>query len=269
MPTPPIITLLTDFGTSDAYVGIMKGVALGICPSARLVDLTHAVPPQAIQVGALLLRSAVEFFPNGAIHLAVVDPGVGTARAPVLVVTERGFLVGPDNGLLAPAASMLGVRAVYQLTRAEYFRRPVSDTFHGRDIFAPVAAHLAAGTAPESFGPLLLALQPLDLPEPRVEADAVHGEVVYVDRYGNLITNIDASALTSFNHRSLSVRIAGMTLSPIASTYAAVVPGAPVALIGSWRTLEVGVRDGNAAQQLGAAIGAAVSVVAAGRAQDE
>jgi len=262
MHTAPIITLLTDFGTSDAYVGIMKGVALGICPAARLIDLTHEVPPQAIQLGALLLRSAVEFFPNGTVHLAIVDPGVGTARAPVLVVTERALLVGPDNGLLAPAAALLGVRAVYRLTREEYFRRPVSDTFHGRDVFAPVAAHLAAGTGPESFGPLLPSLHALELSEPRVESDAVHGEVVYVDRYGNLISNIPAAALTTFNHRSLSVRIAGMTLSPIASTYAAVVPGAPVALIGSWRTLEVGVRDGNAASHLGAGIGAAVSVEA-------
>src|SRR5215470_9716131 len=117
MQASGIITLLTDFGSRDAYVGIMKGVALGICPTARLVDLTHEVPPQAIQLGALLLRSAVEFFPNGTVHLAVVDPGVGTTRAPVLVVTDRGFFVGPDNGLLAPSAQLLGARAVYRLER--------------------------------------------------------------------------------------------------------------------------------------------------------
>lgn len=256
-----IITLLTDFGTHDTYVGIMKGVALGICPAARVVDLTHDVPPQAVRVGALLLRSAVDYFPDGTVHLAVVDPGVGAAREPVLVVTERAVLVGPDNGLLAPAAAALGARAVHRLARDEFFRRPVSQTFHGRDVFAPVAAHLAAGTPPDAFGPELPELQPLDLPEPRVEAGAVHGEVVYVDRFGNLITNIPAAALASFRAQSLSVRIADMALSPLAPTYAALAPGAPVALIGSWRTLEVAVRDGSAADQLRAGIGACVTVV--------
>ena len=256
-----IITLLTDFGTRDAYVGIMKGVALGICPAARLVDLTHDVPPQAVQLGALLLRSAVEYFPAGTVHLAVVDPGVGGSRAPVLVETERGVLVGPDNGLLAPAAAALRIRAVRRLARDEFFRDPVSDTFHGRDVFAPVAAHLAAGTPPEAFGPELAELAPLDLPEPRLADGAVHGEVVYVDRFGNLITNIPAASLTAFPARSLSVRIAGMTLSPLAPAYAAVAPGEPVALVGSWRTLEVAVRDGNAAAQLQAGIATRVTVV--------
>jgi hypothetical protein len=256
-----IITLLTDFGTRDAYVGIMKGVALGICPAAQLVDLTHDVPPQAVRVGALLLRHAVDFFPGGTVHLAVVDPGVGSARQPVLVVGERAFLVGPDNGLLAPAAAALGVRAVHQLVRDEFFRRPVSQTFHGRDVFAPVAAHLAAGTPPHAFGPELPELQALDLPEPRVEAGAVHGEVVYVDRFGNLVTNIPAAALASFHPQRLSVRIGDVTLSPLAPTYAAVAPGAPAALVGSWRTLEVAVRDGNAADQLRAGITTRVTVV--------
>lgn len=256
-----IITLLTDFGTRDAYVGIMKGVALGICPAARLVDLTHEVPPQAVRLGALVLRNAVEFFADGSVHVAVVDPGVGSARAPLLVVTDRAYLVGPDNGLLAPAAAALGLRAVRRLANEEFFRHPVSDTFHGRDVFAPVAAHLAAGRPPDAFGPELPGLQPLDLPAPRSEANAVHGEVLYVDRFGNLITNIPAAALGSFHAPGVSVRIAGMTLSPLAPTYAAVAPGALVALVGSWRTLEVAVRDGNAAEQLKAGIATPVTVV--------
>src|SRR5712691_5770640 len=147
-----IITLTTDFGTRDAYVGVMKGVVLGICPAARLIDLSHEVPPQAVRLGALLLRSAVEYFPSGTVHLAVVDPGVGGARQPVLAVTERALLVGPDNGLLAPAAALLGVRAVHRLEREAFFRQPVSQTFHGRDVFAPVAAHLAGGATPDAFG---------------------------------------------------------------------------------------------------------------------
>jgi S-adenosyl-L-methionine hydrolase (adenosine-forming) len=256
-----IITLLTDFGTRDAYVGIMKGVALGICPAARLIDLTHDVPPQAVGLGALVLRNAVEYFADGTVHVAVIDPGVGSARAPVLVVTDRALLVGPDNGLLAPAAAALGLRAVRRLAREQFFRHPVSDTFHGRDVFAPVAAHLAAGTPPDAFGPELPGLQPLDLAAPRIEANAVRGEVVYVDRFGNLITNIPAAALASFHPPGVSVRIARMTLSPLASTYAAVAPGAVVALIGSWRMLEVAVRDGNAAEQLSAGIATPVTVV--------
>jgi S-adenosylmethionine hydrolase len=256
-----IITVLTDFGTRDAYVGIMKGVVLGICPAAQLVDLTHAVPPQAVRIGALLLRSAVDFFPDGTVHLAVVDPGVGAARDPVLVVTARAMLVGPDNGLLAPSAAALGVRTVHRLERAELFRQPVSQTFHGRDIFAPVAARLAAGTPPEAFGPERSALQPLDLPAPRSEAGAVHGEVIHVDHFGNLITNIPADALASFRAQSLSVRIAEMTRLPLVPTYAAVAPGAPLALIGSWGMLEVAVRDGNAAEQLRAGTATRVSVV--------
>lgn len=255
-----VITLLTDFGTRDAYVGIMKGVALGICPTARLVDLTHEVPPQAVPVGALLLRSAVESFPDGTVHLAVVDPGVGSARDAVAVITARACLVGPDNGLLAPAAAALGPYTVRRLTCEELFRRPVSQTFHGRDIFAPIAAHLAAGMPPQRLGPQVPALQPLALPEPRVESNAVHGEVIYVDHFGNLITNIGAAALRAFRPQNLSVRIAETMISPLASSYAAVPAGMALALIGSWGTLEVAVRDGRAADALHAGVAARVTV---------
>jgi S-adenosylmethionine hydrolase len=268
-PQPPrrrprpngIVTLLTDFGTSDAYVGIMKGVVLGIHPRAQLVDITHAVPPQAVRLGALLLRSAVDYFPDGTVHLAVVDPGVGSARDPVVVVTARAVLVGPDNGLLTPSAAALGVRAVHRLEREKFFRRPVSHTFHGRDIFAPVAASLAAGTPPASFGSQRPALQPLDLPEPRIADGTVQGEVVYVDRFGNLITNIGATTVHAFRPQRLSVRIADTMISPLASSYAAAAPGAPLALIGSWGMLEVAVRDGNAAEQLRAGIATRVTVL--------
>ena len=256
-----IITLLSDFGTRDAYVGIMKGVILGISPAVRLVDLTHDVPPQAIRLGALVLRSAIEYFPEGAIHLAVVDPGVGSTRQAVVVITPRALLVGPDNGLLAPAARALGAVSVHRLERKDLFRHPVSCTFHGRDVFAPVAAHLAAGTPPESVGPPVPSLQPLDLPEPRAETGAVHGEVVYVDHFGNLVTNISAAAIASFRGSGVSVRIAGMRVSPLAPTYAAVSSGAAVGVIGSWGVLEVAVRDGNAAARFGAGVATPISVV--------
>src|SRR5215470_7388033 len=178
MQASGIITLLSDFGSRDAYVGIMKGVMLGICPAARLVDLTHEVPAQAVQLGALGLRSAVAYFPVGTVHLAVVDPGVGSVRHPVAVIGERAILVGPDNGLLAPAAATLGAYSVRRLTCSELFLQPVSATFHGRDVFAPVAAHLAAGTPPHALGPELPALQPLSLPAPRVDTSTIHGEVI-------------------------------------------------------------------------------------------
>jgi len=255
-----IITLLTDFGSRDAYVGIVKGVMLGICPAARLVDLTHEVPAQAVRLGALLLRSAVGYFPDGTIHLAVVDPGVGSARDPIVVTTPRACLVGPDNGVLAPAAAALGTPIVHRLTNETLRRLPVSHTFHGRDIFAPAAAHLAAGTPPDAFGPRLSALQPLALPEPRVEPTAVHGEVIYVDHFGNLVTNIGTDALGAFRPQSLSVRIAGTMISALVSSYAAAAPGAPLALIGSWGTLELAVRDGNAATALRAGIATPVTV---------
>jgi S-adenosylmethionine hydrolase len=228
----PIITLLTDFGQRDAYAGIMRGVLLGICPTAPLVDLTHAVPPQAVRLGALVLRSAVPYFPDGTIHLAVVDPGVGSARAPVAVRLENRTL----------------------------FREPVSDTFHGRDLFAPVAAHLAAGVPFETVGTELAALQPLDLPTASEQDGTVDGEIVHVDHFGNLITNVPRSALSAFRPSALSVRIGAMTIAPLVRTYAAVSPGEPAALIGSWGTLEIAVRDGSAAARFGVGVGTPVCV---------
>jgi S-adenosylmethionine hydrolase len=255
-----LVTLLTDFGTADAYVGIMKGVALGVRRDLTLIDLTHAVPPQAVSVGALLLRSAVPYFPPGSVHCAVVDPGVGTARAGIAVVTDAAVLVGPDNGLLSPAAAALGgARAVYGLENAALFRQPVSATFHGRDVFAPVAAHLAAGLEPAALGPRRGAPASLVLPEPTLSADALRGEVIHVDRFGNLLTNIGAEALAAFRAPTVSVTVAGMSVA-LAATYAAVAPGALLALVSSWGTLEVALRDGSAAARLGVGRGAPVVV---------
>ncbi|MDX2165972.1 MAG: SAM-dependent chlorinase/fluorinase [Deltaproteobacteria bacterium] len=259
---PAVVTLLTDFGSADAYVGIMKGVALGVRRDLTLVDLTHDIPPQAVAVGALLLRSAVPFFPAGTVHCAVVDPGVGSARAGVAVVTDAAVLIGPDNGLLAPAAAALGgARAIVELQHTALFRHPVSATFHGRDVFAPVAAHVAGGLDPLTLGPHRDGLVPLDLPAPRLAADAVQGEVIHVDRFGNLLTNIDAAALAAFRDHRLSVTVGAM--SPVAglvATYADAAPGGLCALLSSWGTLEIARRDGSAAAALGAGRGAAVTV---------
>src|SRR5262249_29043234 len=165
LPRPPIVSLLTDFGTRDAFVGTMKGVILRINPAVTLVDLSHDVPPQDVVAGALVLRSAAAFFPPGTIHVAVVDPGVGSARRALLVETRDAFFVGPDNGLLSLAAPAEAVVRIIQLTNAEYFLEHPSHTFHGRDIFAPTAAHVSLCQAPERFGPAVPTMARLTLPE--------------------------------------------------------------------------------------------------------
>jgi S-adenosylmethionine hydrolase len=256
-----VITLLSDFGVRDAYVGILKGVLLTIAPTARLVDLTHEIPPQAVEVGALLLRSAVPYFPAGTVHLAVVDPGVGTPRVPVAVRTRQAVLVGPDNGLLAPAAAALGgATAVHAIENPALLRQPVSRTFHGRDVFAPAAAHLAAGAAIESLGSARNDLLALPLPEATAAPDGVRGVVVHVDRFGNLLTNLERAALRAFRHLPLSVRVAQMATVPLRHAYGDVAPGELLALWSSWDTIEIAVRDGSAAARLGVGRGAPVTV---------
>lgn len=256
-----LITLLTDFGAADAYVGIMKGVMLGVNPDARLVDLSHAVPPQQIQVAALVLRSAVPFFPRGTIHLVVVDPGVGSSRRPILIETADAILVGPDNGVLCPAAARIGRHTTRLIANEEFFRHPISQTFHGRDIFAPVAAQLSRGVAPEAFGPRLTSIVELDLPEARGSGATISGEVVYVDHFGNLVTNIGLDAVPRFPAQAVSVSIHGTPIAGPATAYAAVPEGSPLTVVGSWGTLEIAVRNGSAAQMFAAGPGTPVTAV--------
>lgn len=258
----PIITLLTDFGLEDAYVGLMKGVILEIDPAARIVDLTHCVPPQDITRAALILRSAVEYFPPGTIHVAVVDPGVGSSRRPLLVHTPRAAFVGPDNGVLVPAARQTGELRAYVLDQPSRFRQPVSQTFHGRDVFAPVAAHLSVGADPATLGTPTPHITELSLPRPRIAEGGVEGEVIYIDRFGNLVTNIEASMLDRFRRRSLSVSIGGTPVAGPVASYAAVAEGTPLALIDSWNVLEIAVRNGSAARELRAGLGTTVRVTA-------
>lgn len=263
---PSIITLTTDFGTDDIFVGVMKGVILGINPAARLVDITHAVPPQAIEIGALLLRLAIPYFPAGTIHLAVVDPGVGSSRRPVCVETAAGILVGPDNGLLVPAAESAGITRVVECSERTYWLPSVGPTFHGRDIFAPVAAHLSRGTEVQRIGRPAGVLAPIGLPLARREGDATAtrlcGEVVYVDRFGNLITNITTADLAGFPTSRLSVSIAGVELKGLASSYAGVPEGTLLALVNSWGLVEIAERNGSARQRVGADRGLPVIITA-------
>jgi S-adenosylmethionine hydrolase len=256
----PPITLLTDFGVTDTYVGQVKGAILAIAPHARLVDLTHAVPPQDVVAGAFLLWSAVEPFEAGSIHVAVVDPGVGSVRLALALETVRGDrLVGPDNGVLMPAAERLGgIRRAVELNNSAYWRTgnpsaSASATFHGRDIFGPIAAHLATGVPLERLGTPVTGLVRRTLPE----SDGRLGEVIHIDTYGNLVTNVQGVSLPP----RYGVAVNGRTARGVAF-YAAAPPGALIALVGSSGLLEVSIREGSAAQATGAQRGTRVSVEA-------
>lgn len=262
----PLITLLTDFGLDDTYVGQMKGVIAGICPGAMVIDLAHAVRPQQVEQGAFLLETAIGAFPAGSIHLAVVDPGVGTERAALVIQAQDRYLVGPDNGLLScalptecrpPSPARVVLPDRMRAVRLPIPRdRPVSATFHGRDVFAVAAAHLAAGASLDSLGERagdMFALPPFA--GNRRSPDLITGRVVHIDRFGNLITTVLAEQLHS---RPRAVTIAGKRVDTIVTTYA---EGAGlVALTGSSGYLEVAEVNGNAAARLGASIGDAVAV---------
>lgn len=258
-----MITLLSDFGTRDGYAGIMKGVILSICREVCCVDLTHDIPPHRVLAGALVLRSAVGYFPARTIHLAVVDPGVGSDREPIVVATGRGTFVGPDNGLLSLAVQACGgARGIWRIDHAEAAQRPISRTFHGRDVFAPAAARLAAGTAPDQLGASLTSFRQLSLPAPRREQAEVLGEVIYIDHFGNLVTNVSARDLDAVASAELSVTIGAVLSVPLVNAYAQVARGKPLAILNSWDMLEVAVREGNAARELGVGEGAPLKIVA-------
>ncbi|HVF57630.1 MAG TPA: SAM-dependent chlorinase/fluorinase [Pyrinomonadaceae bacterium] len=193
-----IITLLTDFGTADYFVGAMKGAILSVNPRAQVLDITHDIPAHDIEAGAFTLVAAFDAFPAGTIHVAVVDPGVGSARRAILVAGGGYFFVGPDNGLFGHVYERLREFRVFQLTNESFFRQPVSATFHGRDIFAPVAGALSAGTGPESFGELITDFVRLSHPSPRrLRGGTLEGSIIHIDRFGNCITNIVAQDVSA------------------------------------------------------------------------
>ncbi len=261
MTTSRLVTLLTDFGTSDGYVGAVKGVILSINPAARILDLTHDIAPQDVMAGALALAAAVPCFPEGSIHVAVVDPGVGTDRKPLLVKWRNRLLIGPDNGILSLAFSGSDPEAVYHLTNAELFLDRVSCTFHGRDVFAPVAAHLSRGVKPEQAGVRIGRWERIRFPLPRVEGGLVQGEVVHVDRFGNLITNIREEDLKLAHcHPRPLITIAGTPIPGLKQSYAEADPGTLLALVGSNGFLEISCNRGNAAGMLSVAGGEPVRV---------
>ncbi|MGQ9687227.1 MAG: SAM hydrolase/SAM-dependent halogenase family protein [Desulfobaccales bacterium] len=258
----PVITLLTDFGTRDPYVAAMKGIILSLNPAATLVDLTHDIAPQDITAAAFFLEEAAPYFPVGTIHLAVVDPGVGTSRRGLAARAGDHFWVGPDNGLFHLIFQQKGPAEVVSLENPEYFRSSVSTTFHGRDIFAPVAAHLSLGTPLGALGPAVADPVALPWPAPDFTPEAVRGEIVYVDGFGNLISNIKGQELLAWLAETPPLVILGsLTIRNLVRTYGEVAPGGFLALVGSHGFLEIAANQGNAAQRLSVGKGRPVSVV--------
>ena len=250
-----IVTFTTDFGFSDGYVGAMKGVVLSLAPDARLIDITHGIAPQDVAGGAIALAQAAPLFPRGTIHVAVVDPGVGGARADVVVAAAGAIFIGPDNGVLSLAAAE--PRQVYRIDAGAFRREPVSPTFHGRDVFAPAAGRLAAGAAPADAGPLLPSLVELDTPLVRRVGDRVEGRVTHVDGFGNLLTSLGADVVAPEAQIEITGR-EGTFRPALGKTFADVAPGELVAYIGSSGLLEIGLRDGSAAAATGAGRGSPV-----------
>jgi S-adenosylmethionine hydrolase len=257
----PIIGLLTDFGTRDHYVGTMKAVVLGICPEAALVDITHEVPPHDVLAGALELAAAYKYFPRGTIFLVVIDPGVGSSRRGLAAAAAGYDFVAPDNGVLSAVFAEATPGRLIELTERSFARPTVSRTFEGRDRFAPAAGWLATGLAIESLGRPVDDYQRLALPRARLTGDAVAGVVLRVDRFGNLVTNIDREIVQSLTRdRPFVVRVGDHEVARLVATYAEIAPGEACAMFGSSDHLEIAVNGASAAERLTVGRGTAVVV---------
>lgn len=255
-----IITLLTDFGLKDGFAGIMKGVIWGIAPDAHITDITHNISPQSVIEGSLVLAQATLYFPAGTIHVAVVDPGVGTARKPLAAKIGDQYFVGPDNGLFTgviEAAEAAGKPMVfYHLNHPEFWLPQVSHSFHGRDIFAPVAAHLANGRKLAELGSPMAEPARIMVPRPEPTADGWAGQVLTVDHFGNLLTNITPEQLKQA--KGVVIKVGEVKISGLIQTFGEREPGDLVAMLDSSGVLQVAVVNGNAADQLKAGIGTSV-----------
>lgn len=253
---PPVIVLLTDFGLADPFVGIMKAVVLRLCPGAAIVDLTHGVPPQDVVTGAFWLERSQEWFDAGTVFVAVVDPGVGSAREGLVVRAHGKLFVGPDNGLIGRVATSDPAFEVYAIDEQRLGLPPPSRTFHGRDVFAPVAARLAVGSlVPSSVGPRREGLMVLLGSTPDRAGLVTEGTVVTIDHFGNVITNVDAKDVSAGSVIEVCDKVVA-----IARTYSDVEPGAIVAVINSFGVVEIAKRNGNAAAELNLHIGSKIVV---------
>jgi S-adenosyl-L-methionine hydrolase (adenosine-forming) len=255
-----MITLITDFGTRDWFVGTMKGVILGIHPRANVVDITHEIPAGDIRAGAFALMASCRYFPKGSVHVSVVDPGVGSRRQAIAVQTANFVFVGPDNGVLSWALAREKIKTIRRLENRKCFLEPVSRTFHGRDIFAPVAARLTRGLSVKWLGRVLKDFVRLPWPEPTKQRGEVQGEVVYIDRFGNAITNIEAGRVSREWAGKCEVKVKPKMCCALMEFYGAVPVNRPVAVLSSSGLLEISVNGGSAARKFGVKIGDKVIV---------
>jgi S-adenosylmethionine hydrolase len=257
-----IITLTTDFGLRDPYVAEMKAVILGICPEARIIDVSHGIAKFDVRMGAYTLACAAPYFPEGTIHVAVVDPSVGTKRHLIIIQTKRAYYVGPDNGLLALAASHEGIKHAYEMTNREFMLSKTSNTFHGRDIFAPAAAHLANGIEPNRFGSEICKITMPSYAKTAKRKNMLLGEILHTDDFGNIITNFREEELASAEAaENIKVKLGNRRLElKHCRTYAEARTRKPVALVGSHGYLEISVNKGNVARMLGTKSGDKVTL---------
>jgi len=252
----PILTLTTDFGLSDHYVGTMKGVILGICPKAQIVDIGHEVSPFEITEGAYLIAQAYRYFPPKTVHVVVVDPGVGTARRPILMEAAGQYFIAPDNGVLSMIYTREEAR-IRLISNEKYFLHPVSRTFHGRDIFSPVGAHIAAGVAPSRMGKRIEDyLRPAFQKPHRAGKRTWSGRILKIDRFGNIITNFHSDDFPDLEKRNFAMVIGPQETSVLARTYSECGPGELFVIVGSSGYLEVSVSQGSAAKKIGCESGA-------------
>ncbi|MEQ9308274.1 MAG: SAM-dependent chlorinase/fluorinase [Balneolaceae bacterium] len=256
-----IITFTTDFGLQDHYVSAMKAVILGIVPEARLIDVSHEIPAQDIMAGAWVIRNSAFLYPPESVHLVVVDPGVGTDRNPIVLKIEDQYFVGPDNGIFSLLYKEFKYKA-YKLNNSKYWRKDRSRTFHGRDIFAPVAAHISNGVDLKELGEPIKDLVNYHWAVPLGDKDGLQGWVIHIDRFGNLITNISEDLLeNTAGRRKVKIYVGNTIIDHLVNTFGDVEPGEPVAFIGSSGMLEVGINKGNAAKMLSVDKGAQISLV--------
>jgi len=256
-----IITLTTDFGLQDHYVSAMKAVMLGIAPDVRFVDVSHEIPAQDIMAGAWVVKNTAFLYPPGTVHLVVVDPGVGTSRHPIALKIKDQYFVGPDNGIFSLLFKEYEYEA-YKLNNSNYWAQGLSNTFHGRDVFAPVSAHLSTGVSLDEVGEPIDDLVTYHWAVPIADKDGLQGWVVHIDRFGNLITNISDELIEDhLKRKSVKIYVGNTMLDKVVSTFGDVEEGEPAAFIGSSGMLEIGINKGNAARMLSVDKGAQISIV--------
>lgn len=255
------MTLITDFGVTGEYAGAVKGAILKVNPLCQIVDITHQIEPQNIWQASLVLKSSYPYYPSGTIHVVVVDPGVGTARRAIVLEKKGYFFIGPDNGVFSWVLSQEGKLSAHEITQRKFFLSPPSNTFHGRDIFAPVAGHLSLGLKPKLLGPKAKNLVTIDWPKPRLSGGKLQGQILGVDSFGNLITNIPEEEYgPKMEGRPVQIRGRGWHIDRVDRTYGQGQPGQPMALFGSGGWLEIAVNRGNAMHTLGLKPGDSITI---------